>query len=88
MLNVLYNKIKAANIKLSLTLLKTRALRADLRVLSLAPQKLIRKKEVIPISSQPKNNTIKFPDKTNKIILLTNKSSSVTNLSILGSYLK
>jgi hypothetical protein len=85
---VLYNKIKAAKIKLSLTLLKTNALRADLSVFNLAPQKLIRKNEVTPINSQPKKSTTRLPESTNKIILLTKRSKRVTNLSIFGSYLK
>jgi len=80
--------IKAASIKLSLTLLNTRAFKADLSVFSLAPQKLIKKKEVTPISSQPKNKTIKLPERTNKIILLTNSNNKATSLSTLGSYLK
>lgn len=88
MLKVLYSKTKEAKIKLSLTLLKTRALRADLSVFSLAPQKLIKKNEVTPINSQPKNSTTRLPESTNNIILLTNSNKSVTNLSTLGSYLK
>ena len=85
---MLYVNINAAKIKLSLTLLKTNALSADFNVFNLAPQKLIKKKDVTPISSQPRNSTIKLPDKTSKTILLTNKSNKVTSLSILGSYLK
>jgi len=77
-----------ANIKLSLTLLNVRALSADFSVFALAPQKLIKKNEVTPISSQPKKRTIRLPEKTNNIMLLTNNSNSVTSLSTLGSYLK
>ncbi len=51
-------------------------------------QKLIKKKEVTPISSQPKNNTITLPDITSITILLTKDKSQNTNRSKLGSYLK
>ncbi len=46
---------------------------------------LINKKEVRPINSQPKNNTIKLPDSTNKSILITNALRKIIKRSTLGS---
>ena len=64
------------------------ALKAALSVPTLADQKLIKKKEVSPIISQPKNKLIKFPDETKKTILIINIFKNKTNLSTKGSYLK
>lgn len=49
---------------------------------------MINKNDVIPIISQPKNNTNKLPLITNTTILITNKFINKDNRSILGSYLK
>jgi hypothetical protein len=68
--------------------LKENALKAAFRVPTLVDQKLIKKKDVKPINSQPKNITIKLPDDTNKIILIINKFKNKINLSTKGSYLK
>jgi hypothetical protein len=76
------------NIKKSLTLLKVKALNADFRVATLVVQKLIKKKDVRPISSQPKNNIIVLPEVTKKIILITKDNINSKNLSTRGSYLK
>lgn len=76
------------NIKKSLTLLKVNALNADFNVAVLVVQKLIKQKDVNPISSQPKNNIIVLPDVTKKIILITNDNINNKNLSTKGSYLK
>jgi hypothetical protein len=72
----------------SLNLLKTNALKADLTVDILVDQKLIKKKDVKPISSQPKNKTKKLPLITKQIILITNEFINKINLSTFGSYLK
>jgi hypothetical protein len=72
----------------SLNLLKTNALKADFKVDILVDQKLIKKKEVKPINSQPKNNTKKFPLVTKQIILITKQLINNINLSTFGSYLK
>ena len=72
----------------SLNLLKTNALNADFKVDILVDQKLIKKKEVNPINSQPKNNTKKLPLVTKQIILITKQLINNINLSTLGSYLK
>jgi hypothetical protein len=69
----------------SLTLLKVNALNADFNVVVLVVQKLIRQKEVKPISSQPKKSIIVLPDKTKNIILITNDSMNRRNLSTSGS---
>lgn len=74
--------------KKSLTLLKVNALNADFNVATLVVQKLIKKKDVNPISSQPKNNMIVLPEVTKKIILITKDSKNNKNLSTKGSYLK
>jgi hypothetical protein len=69
-------------------LLKEKALKADLNVPILTVQKLIKKKEVIPIISQPKNKFTKLAEDTKNIILITNKFKNTNNLSTKGSYLK
>jgi hypothetical protein len=76
------------NIKKSLTLLNVNALNADFKVAALVVQKLIKQKDVKPISSQPKNSIIVLPDATKKIILITKDNINSKNLSTKGSYLK
>jgi hypothetical protein len=51
-------------------------------------QKLIRKKEVRPIISHPKNIIIRLLDVTRKTMLITNEFKKSKNLSTKGSYLK
>jgi hypothetical protein len=65
-----------------------KALNAAFSVATRVDQKFIKKNDVKPISSQPKNNTNKFPLDTNKTMLITNKFMKSINLSTLGSYLK
>jgi len=72
----------------SLVLLKEYALKAAFRVPTLDDQKLIKKNEVNPIISHPKNKFIKFPEETKKTILIINIFKKRTNLSTRGSYLK
>jgi len=72
----------------SLNLLKTKALNADFKVDILVDQKLIKKNEVKPINSQPKNKTNKLPLVTKHIILITKQFIKSINLSTFGSYLK
>jgi hypothetical protein len=74
--------------KKSLYLLKEYALNAAFSVPVRVAQKLISKKDVSPINSQPKNNIIKLPDKTNKTMLTTNEFKKIISRSTLGSYLK
>lgn len=76
------------NKEASLNLLKTKALNADFNVDILVDQKLIKKNDVKPINSQPKNNTKKLPLVTRQIILITKQFIKRVNLSTLGSYLK
>ena len=76
------------NKETSLNLLKTKALKADFSVDTLVDQKLIKKNEVNPINSQPRNKTKKFPLVTRQIILITKQFINKINLSTLGSYLK
>jgi hypothetical protein len=80
--------IIAINKATSLNLLKTNALKADFNVDILVDQKLIKKNEVNPINSQPKNKTKKLPLVTKQIILITKQFINKINLSTLGSYLK
>ena len=78
----------AKNKNKSLTLLNENALNAALNVPTLVDQKLIRKNEVKPINSQPKNITIKLPEDTNRIILIINAFKKSNKRSTNGSYLK
>lgn len=73
------------NIKTSLILLNEYALNAAFNVPMRLDQKLIKKNEVIPIISQPKNKTIKLPELTSSIILKINKFKNNNNLSTKGS---
>jgi hypothetical protein len=84
----LKTKIIAKNKNKSLALLNEKALNADLRVLTLQDQKLIKKKDVKPIISQPKKSITKFPEHTKKTILITKEFKKSINLSTNGSYLK
>ena len=81
----LYIIIININIKKSLTLLNENALKAAFKVPTLLTQKLIRKKDVKPIISQPKNNIIILPDDTKKIILIIKEHKNKINLSTRGS---
>jgi hypothetical protein len=85
---VLKIKTITTNRKRSLVLLKEYALKAAFRVPTLVDQKLIRKKDVNPIISHPKNRLIKFPAETRKTMLIINMFKNNTSLSIKGSYLK
>ncbi len=78
-------KITNKSIPRSLTLLKIKALKAALRVLILVDQKLIRKNDVKPISSQPKNKTNRLPPNTKIHILIMNKLINKNNRSTWGS---
>lgn len=80
--------IIAKNKKKSLSLLKENALKAAFSVPTLVDQKFIKKNEVKPINSQPKNITIKLPADTSKIILIINRFKNNTKRSTIGSYLK
>lgn len=82
---VLYIQIIKINKKKSLNLLKENALNDDFNVAVLVVQKLIKKKEVNPISSQPKKSIIKLPEDTKKIILIINDNKNNKNLSTKGS---
>lgn len=69
-------------------MLKEKALNADFKVLIFVTQKLIKKKDVNPINSQPKNSIIKFPEETKSNILIIKEQINNKNLSTKGSYLK
>jgi hypothetical protein len=69
----------------SLVLLKEYALNAALSVPTLADQKLIKKKDVKPIISHPRNKLTKLPEETKKTILIINIFKNKINLSIRGS---
>jgi hypothetical protein len=68
--------------------LNEKALKAAFKVPTLVDQKLIKKKEVKPINSQPRNNTMKFPEDTSNIMLIINEFRNKISLSTKGSYLK
>jgi hypothetical protein len=65
-----------------------KALNADFNVDIRVDQKLIKKKDVKPINSQPKNKTKKLPLVTKQTMLITKQFIKSINLSTLGSYLK
>jgi hypothetical protein len=68
--------------------LNEKALKAAFNVPILVTQKLIKKKEVKPISSHPKNKIIIFPAETRSNILKIKEHKNSKNLSTRGSYLK
>lgn len=72
----------------SLTLLNEKALNADFKVGLLLVQKLIKKKDVSPISSQPTISKIILSDITSNIMLNENHPKRIVNLSTFGSFLK
>jgi hypothetical protein len=51
-------------------------------------QKFIKKKDVRPMSSQPKNMSIQLSATTRVAIEITNQFMNNKNLSALGSFLK
>ena len=63
-------------------------MKADFKVPTLVAQKLINKKEVSPISSQPMKSRARLPAKTSMIILITNEFINSSKRSTFGSYLK
>jgi hypothetical protein len=69
-------------------LLKEKGIPIAFKVPTLDTQKLINKKDIRPINSQPKNSTIKFPDDTKINILIIKEDKNNINLSTRGSYLK
>jgi hypothetical protein len=73
---------------MSLTLLKVKALKLQPKVVILNLQKLISKKEVNPIISQPIIILKKLFEITKKIIEKINQFISKINSSPLSSYLK
>jgi hypothetical protein len=73
---------------MSLTLLKVKALKLQPKVVTLNLQKLISKKEVNPIISQPTIILKKLFEITKKIIEKINQFISKINSSPLSSYLK
>lgn len=85
---VLKSNTITTNKNKSLVLLNEYALKAAFSVPTRADQKLIKKKEVSPIISQPKNKLIRLPDETKKTILIINMFKKRTNLSTKGSYRK
>jgi hypothetical protein len=68
--------------------LNEKALNAAFSVPTRVTQKLIKKKDVKPISSQPKNNIIKLPEDTKNSILIIKEHKNIKNLPTNGSYLK
>jgi len=78
----------AINKKISLIKLKLKALKLDFKVDRLACQKLIKKNEVSPISSHPKNNVKKFAAKTSTSILAINPLIQKEKVSSSASFLK
>lgn len=85
---MLYKSNTAKNKKTSLALLNEYALKAAFKVFTLQTQKLINKKEVRPINSQPKKRQTKLAEVTKNIILIIKRFKKTINLSTLGSYLK
>jgi len=71
----------------SLTLLKTKALKALFSVPIFDVQKLIRRNEVIPMSSQPRSRPNHDPDSTNRVIDHPNSLKYARKLIIFFSNL-
>lgn len=69
----------------SLILLNTNALKAAFNVPTRVTQKLIKKNDVNPINSQPKNIIIKLPELTRKTILKTKDDKNKIKRSTNGS---
>jgi len=69
----------------SLILIKINALNAAFKVLIFVDQKFIKKKDVKPISSHPKNKTNKLPPKTKIHILTINRFINKNKRSTCGS---
>ncbi len=88
LLNKVYESIIKKNKATSLTLLNKNALNAAFNVAIRVVQKFIKKNEVKPINSQPKNNITKLPAIKSKTILITNKFKKINKRSTCGSYLK
>jgi len=76
------------NKKTSLALLKANAFIAAFNVPRRLVQKFIRKNEVRPINSQPKNSNIQLSDTTKRHIEITNQFKKSKKRSALGSFLK
>lgn len=76
------------NRKTSLSLLNTNAFIAAFSVPRLVVQKFIRKKDVSPINSHPKNKEIQLSETTKIDIAITNQFKNSKNLSAFGSFLK
>lgn len=74
--------------KTSLSLLNINALIAAFKVPLRVVQKFIKKKDVRPISSHPKNINIQLSATTRVAIEITNQFIKSRNLSALGSFLK
>lgn len=71
--------------KMSLILLKTKALKAAFNVAFLVTQKLIKTNDVNPISSHPKNSKIVLADETKKTMLRINVFRNKIRRSTSGS---
>ena len=69
----------------SLILLNINALKAAFNVDIFVDQKLIKKNDVKPISSQPRNKTNKLPPTTNIHILIIKRLMNKKSLSTCGS---
>lgn len=76
------------SINISLSLFKINALNAALVVPLRVVQKFIKKKEVNPISSQPKNSKKQLSAITKRDIVIINQFKHNINRSQLGSFLK
>ena len=79
--------IKTSN-AISLILLNVKAFIAAFKVLRRKVQKFINKKDVKPISSQPKKSSKTLSAVTSNAILIMNQFKSKINRSVWGSFLK
>lgn len=83
-----YKITKETSNNKSLTKLNVKALKLDFNVDLLLCQKLIKKNEVNPINSQPKNNVKKFADSTKITILKIKAFNQKINPISSASFLK
>ena len=63
-------------------------MKAAFKVLIFVTQKFIKKKDVSPINSHPKNNIMVLPEETKNNILIINEHKNNMKRSTKGSYLK
>ena len=86
--NIKNKNINPTNKHISLIRLKLKALKLDFKVARRVYQKLIKKKDVNPINSQPKNNVKKLLLKIRRLILAIKLFNQSVKDASSASFLK